>query len=87
MSLILKLAGMISVALGILLCLPAGGVALATIAHPQHDLGGVSLSGAGVGGLSFTGRQAWMFLGGSAAVGLLFILLGIYVLFSSRSES
>jgi hypothetical protein len=82
-----KLAGLLSLVVGILLCLPAGGIAWDNLIHHQHDLGGISITVAIGRTLSFTGRQAWIFIAGLALLGVVFLLLGVYALLSSKSDS
>ncbi len=86
MTLLSKLAGVACVIVGFLLCLPAIYFAWDRAAnHHQHvDSGGISFIL--VGGLSFTGSSAWIFLAVSTLTGAALIVLGLYLLVS-RSGS
>jgi hypothetical protein len=80
-----KAAGIISMFAGFLFCVPAGSVAWKTLHYHQHDLGGVWLSALGLH-LSFSGRQAWLFLAGCVFVGLALIVIGVFAMLSSSSS-
>ena len=82
-----KFPGLISLAVGILMCLPALGLGAAMVLFHQHDLGGISMSVAGGGTISLSAGQAWAILCGLALLGIGFIVFGIYALSSSGSES
>jgi hypothetical protein len=86
MTLLSKLGGIACVIVGFLLCMPAICFAWDRSADHQHhvDFGGISF--VLVGGLSFTGTSAWLFLAVSTLTGTALIVLGIYLLVS-RSES
>jgi hypothetical protein len=81
-----KVAGIISIIAGLLFCVPAGSVAWKALHEYQHGLGGVWLSALGLH-LSFSGRQAWLFLSGCVFVGLALIVIGILAMLSVKTDT
>jgi len=80
MVILTKLAGVASMAFGVLLCTPI------SIQGWRHFYRQSALGGVSIGSLSFTGNQAWAVLAGCGLLGAILILLGVYALLSSRSD-
>ena len=76
----------ISLAIGVLMCLPALGLALAKLLFHQ-DIGGISISVADGGTVTVNAPLVWASLGAAAIIGVGLVVFGVYALSPSKSKS
>jgi hypothetical protein len=80
------IGGIVSLALGVVLCIPVGYIGWLRISVPKGTSGNVHLHVSFLR-LKLTGWQVWAFVSGVAVVGALLLLLGFYALLLRNSGS